>query len=177
MLGRSAPEGRHRRRVRRFVIGAAVVMATVALLILGLFAIAGGLRIRTPIGAMNQALDRLELRQARLVASTEQGERLCFVQCEEWRVERFFALDERSPSGGDAGQLCAQLETVAAAWFGSAPRGGVATSEEQRRYYECGYVIRGLAEDPDWCAELHLLPLDYEWMPEADVSATVGIEC
>lgn len=158
-------------------MGAAAVAGTAVLLILGLFAYAGGLRIRTPIGEMNQALDRLELPPARLVASTERGERLCFVQCEEWRVERFFTLDARSPSGSDTEQLCAQLEAAASAWFGSTPLGGVATNEDQRRYYECGYVIRGIAEDPDWCAEVHLLPLGYEWQPGADVSATVGIEC
>ncbi len=147
------------------------------LVILGLFALAGGLRIRTPIGSMNGALDRLELPPAQVVAAEERGEHLCFVQCEEWAVVRYFVLEERSPSGDDIEELCSELETMAATWFEETPVGGVASTADQRRYYECGYSVQGLPEHPNWCAEIDLLPLAYGAPFEADIKAVVGIDC
>lgn len=165
-------------RVALAVTGALV---GVVVLLLAFIAYAGGLRIRTPIGEMNEALDRLELPGSVEIASTEWGEHLCFVQCVEWRVDRFYALDDRSPTGADTAELCDQVRDVAAVWFGAPPEGGLAATEEARESYECGYFVYhatgGLPEDSRWCAEMFLLPIGYESVPGADVRATVGIEC
>lgn len=152
----------------------------VAYLVLGLAfaAFTGGLRIRTPMLAMTTALDELTFPDASVIATERRDEHLCFLQCEEWAVTRSFGLASRSQDGSDTDRLCAELEVIVEAWAGAESSGGVAESDDARRYYDCAFRIRRFRGNERWCADVMLLPAEGDpWSSGADVRAVLGIVC
>jgi hypothetical protein len=84
----STSDAREEARVERVGRTVAAVAVGAVLLVIGLLALTGGLRLRSPVGAMNEELDRFELLpDETVVARTSVEDRVCFLQCIDRTVE------------------------------------------------------------------------------------------
>ncbi len=90
----AASESNSRSQVkRRLALLGAVAVVLVATPFAAL-AVAGGLRIRDPLASMEREVDRFDLDSAVVLSEkTERiGHHLCFLQCDDWRVEQHFTV-------------------------------------------------------------------------------------
>lgn len=68
-------------------------MALVLMVVTAL-ALSGGLRIRTPLASMEAESARFSFPEELVVRQADQsfGHHLCFLQCDDWRVERHYTI-------------------------------------------------------------------------------------
>lgn len=167
----------HRQWRNRLAIALGIV-AVLAIVLLGFLAFAGGLRLRTPLERMEATLGEFGAPRGVLLDRTETaGEHVCFLQCIEWRVDRFFEVTDRKGGPVDDQALCEELRAATEAWAGKEVNGGLAETPPAEQQYVCGYQVRGLPADPTWCGRVLLLSPSRSDDLRAGVQVTVGIEC
>jgi hypothetical protein len=105
-----------KRQLLRVVVRAAAVLATCALLIIGLLALTGGLRLRSPINEMQAKMDGFELeRGERVENSFVVEDAICFLQCAEWTVH----IEVRREMSQSLERECQDLMARLERWSGS----------------------------------------------------------
>lgn len=103
-------------------------------LVVAVMALSGGIRLRTPLGAMEEVVNNFDTDGFEVVASRSQGSRICFLQCSDWRYEVFVAPTT-------AGQLadCDALRDRASRWLEPGMR-EVMRSEPESYESPCYFV-------------------------------------
>ncbi len=91
-----------------------VVVVSFVLVVVGLLALTGGLRLRSPIGEMESHVDRLPmLADERVVERHKVEDAVCFLQCSDWSVD---IVVERSTSEPTIEAECAALAVRLKSW-------------------------------------------------------------
>lgn len=101
---------------RRLTLRVCIITGATALLLVGLLAITGGLRLRTPVNDMHAAIERFELLpDEEVVSLTTTRDAICFLQCAAWKVKLEISREHRKSLDGE----CQSFSERLASWSGS----------------------------------------------------------